>query len=1006
MGRFPRFVLLLCLSTAVLGADHSNITPTHSHTIWDAAAGFPGGYVYAISQTTDGYLWIGTSKGLVRYDGLSFVTIRQSDSSGEARIPVLGLVSDANDQLWLTDDHTHLFQYAGSHLIGPLSDKDQHLYGTVLIDKTREGWLLLTSELHGMIEYKQGTPHLLLDSSKIPSNTTAAVQTQDGAFWLGTSGSGLYRVSLVGSSPQIQRIAGLPNIRINCLLPIDSSSLLIGTEKGLFTFHNGTLIQESTSELNNRPIFVLSNGQDGAIWIGTDGHVFKAHERDIETDGKIHSLERLPVHTTPTSLFEDRDGNLWIGEPEAIERYRDTGFTTYQSSAGLPCTNCGAIYADHQGGTWFAPWDGKLFRLAQGEIESVEVAGLKDDTVYSIAGRSDNEIWIARKYGGVTRLNLQDSGLTPITYTSKNGLAQDTVYTIYAAPDGTVWAGTLNQGLSRFRAEAWHTFTTHDGLPSNMILAITGNSAGDLFVGTPNGVAELKKDRWVNYTAHDGLPPAAVQSLLLDDTGTLWIGTAKGIAFLQSGSVHVPLGAPDALYGDILGIAENNGWLWITTGHHVLRVKSDALLKQSFVEGDYREFGMPEGLPSVEGVKRSRSVVKDDRGRIWFSMNQGISFLQPSAFSRPAFPVTTRFDAVLVDGRPIASTGKVRIPPGRHRLTFRYTGVNVSNPEDLRYRYRLDNVDSAWSEPTALREIDYTNLPPGQFTFHVMGRNPDGVWSEQQTEMPFEIAPEYWQTRWFQVGLLATLLLLGLALYQLRLQQLHHQFNVGLEARVNERTRIARELHDTLLQSLHGLLLRFQAASNLLPARPDEAKNKLDTAIDQASQAIAEGRGAVQGLRSSITVTNDLALAIRTLGEELVVGDTSQNPDFDVAVEGTVHNLHPIVRDEVYRIAAEALRNAFLHSQAKRIEVEIRYDTRQLRLRIRDNGKGIDPQLLGNEGRAGHWGLRGMRERAKLMGGHLDIWSSIQSGTEVELVVPGASAYDTGTAGRHSKKEL
>ena len=233
------------------------------------------------------------------------------------------------------------------------------------------------------------------------------------------------------------------------------------------------------------------------------------------------------------------------------------------------------------------------------------------------------------------------------------------------------------------------------------------------------------------------------------------------------------------------------------------------------------------------------------------------------------------------------------------------------------------------------------------------------------------------------------------AAYQWRVRQLHHQFEMTLEARVGERTRIARELHDTLLQSFHGLLLRFQTVSQLLPERPMEAKEKLDSAIEQAAEAITEGRDAVQGLRDSTVQSNDLALAISTLGEELATDSTNHRPAFRVAVEGESRDLHPILRDEVYKIAAEALRNAFRHAHARQVEVEIRYDNEQFRLRVRDDGKGIDPAILSSQGREGHYGLPGMRERATLIGGKLAVWSEVDAGTEVELRVPASIAYAT-----------
>jgi signal transduction histidine kinase/ligand-binding sensor domain-containing protein len=996
-------VLLLLASRAVLSADAGNIPLSHRHDEWDASSGFPGGYIYGITQTADGYLWIATSKGLLRYGGWGFTPIAANDSSG--KFPVLGVVVDSHDALWAVDDHTYLFRYVSGRLERSQADNGQHLYVAAVTSKTNEGSLLFASKLQGLVAYGEGGPRTLVDPNMMPNRPTAAAQTGDGTYWIGTQEAGLFRISATSSGETVQQVAGLNNLTISCLLSIGSSTLLVGTDKGLFALQNGKLISERRPELNNRSILALTNGFDGDVWIGTDGQVFRANDREIEREGAIHSLDVLDVHKTVTALFVDRDDNLWIASPETIERYRNNGFRTYRTSAGLPCGNCGAIYVDHQDRLWLAPWDGGLFRITLGHLEPIEIAGVKDDTVYSIAGGAPNEVWIARQKGGVTRLLLSAGALQATTYTRQNGLALDAVDAVYRAPDGTVWAGTLGGGLSWLRGDTWRTFTTQDGLPSNIVSAITGNpETGEIFAGTPDGLGVFKNGHWTTYTARNGLPPGPIESLFLDDANTLWIGTTKGISFLQARTAHVPIGAPTPIYGEILGIAERNGWLWITTRDHVLRVRRSALLTKTFQQGDYREFVLADGLPSVEGVKRNRSIVEDDHGRLWFSLNKGISVLQPSVFTRPTFPVTTRLDGVLVDGRLIPSEDDLRIPPGGHRFTFRYAGVNASNPEGVSYRYHLDNVDSGWSEPTALREIDYTNIPPGRFQFHVIARNPDGIWSQQESTMKFEVEPEYWQTRWFQIGCVAALVLLGLGFYQFRLRQIHREFHAGLEARVNERTRIARELHDTLLQSFHGLLLHFQAASNLLPTRPDDAKKKLDAAINQASQAVIEGRGAVQGLRTSTEATNDLAVAIKTLGQQLSdSGNSAESPILDVAIEGPPRDLLPLVRDELYRIAGEALTNAFHHAQASRIEVELHYDAHQLRMRIRDDGKGIDSQVVKSDGRAGHFGLRGMRERAKIIGANLDLWSNAGSGTEVELTMPAAHAYDSQTSQRSSR---
>jgi signal transduction histidine kinase len=998
MRRIPWFTLTLLWTHAASSAVPDKIAAIHNHRVWDAASGFPGGYVYSITQTGDGYLLIGTSKGLVRYDGIRFAFIHQENS--EANFPILGLARDSAGQLWAIDDVTHLFRYLDGHLGRPVPDHGPHRHriavATPTVTPTHSGSLLFASEAQGVIEYNQMTPHVLLDARAVPEFPTAIAETSDGAIWIGTRDSGLFRLSVKLGSSAIEHVEGMLGAKINCLLPVAESTLLVGTSRGLMSLRNGKVVPETRPELNSQEILALAKGLAGEIWISTNGGLFKAEANEIATGGQIQSLDNLAMHSPVTSLFEDRDGNLWIGSPDTLECYRGNGFDTYSASAGLPSINSGAIYVDPQGSAWFGPWDGGLFRLSNGRVEPITVTGLKDDAVYSIAG-SAGEIWVARKYGGVTRLRPQGDNFQDLTYTSRNGLAQNSVYSLYLAPDGTVWAGTIDQGLSRFRGNTWHTFTTQDGLPSNRISVVTGNAAGEVFVGTPSGLvqfkpaelkpADFKNDTWVTYTSRDGLPPGAIESLLFDSSGTLWIGTAKGISFLRAGAIHVPLGAPDPLYGEILGIAENNGWLWITTGNHVLRVKCTALLNDAFEPGDYREFGVTDGLASVEGVKRSRSVVSDNRGRVWFSLNQGISVLPASAFSRPAFPMAVRLDGILVDGKLVAPGGQIRIPSGQRRLTFRYGAVNVSNPEGVRYRYRLSPVDSGWSKPTAVREVDYTNISPGRFTFHVEAANPDGVPSADEATMMFNVEPAFWQDHRYQLAAIAALLLLAWYLYRLRLRQMTDRAELRHSERLAERNRVARDLHDTLLQSFQGLMLRLQVVDDMLPQ--GKAKDALEQTLERADHAIAEGRNAVYDLRSSPVAATDLAQALRMLGDELATPGAAA---FRLVVEGPVRDMPEIIRDELYRITREALRNAFSHARAEQIEVELIYAEALFRLRVRDDGAGIAQAIL-EQGRPGHYGLPGMRERARQIGAKLTIWSGMGAGTEIELSVPGSVAY-------------
>jgi signal transduction histidine kinase len=345
---------------------------------------------------------------------------------------------------------------------------------------------------------------------------------------------------------------------------------------------------------------------------------------------------------------------------------------------------------------------------------------------------------------------------------------------------------------------------------------------------------------------------------------------------------------------------------------------------------------------------------------------------------------------VRANDRQSGSLENLVLPPRTSDLQIDYTALSLAAPERVRFRYRLVGVDKDWQDAGTRREAFYTRLGPGEYHFRVIACNNDGVWNEEGAHLDFNIAPAWYQTTWFYTLCAVAFLALLWTVYQLRLHQLQRQFNIKLEERVGERTRIARELHDTLLQSFQGLLMRFQAVSNELDE--GEPKQELDEAIDQAARAITEGRDAVQGLRSSVVENNDLAAAIGNLGKELAAVD-SQPPEFTMQVEGAQRGLHPILRDEVYRVAGEALRNAFRHADARRIEVEIHYDERQFWLRVRDDGKGMDPTLLVGNGRAGHFGLRGMRERAERVGAKLTLWSELESGTEVELRIPAAQAY-------------
>jgi signal transduction histidine kinase len=516
-----------------------------------------------------------------------------------------------------------------------------------------------------------------------------------------------------------------------------------------------------------------------------------------------------------------------------------------------------------------------------------------------------------------------------------------------------------------------------------------------MWFATPAGLSSFSNGQWRTYTTVEGLPSPEVNCLFEDSSGTLWGGTSAGLAFFASNRFQVPHQSPDSLREQIVGMAEDkSGRFWIATSDHVLRVPRDKLLSGVVKSVDVREYDQADGLQSTEGVKRSQSVVADSAGRIWFSLRSGLSVVDSSQITDYSVPALPHIEAITADNNPVNLAGSVRIPPSPRRITFEYTGLSLAVPGRIHFRYFLDVFDNGWSQPIAAREAVYTNLGPGSYRFRLVASNSEGLWNGPEAAIGFEVEPTLYENWWFRSAMLLCVGLVALAAYLIRMRQLTRLLNARFEERLAERVRVARELHDTLLQSFQGLLLRFQTAYALFDTRPADAKEVLGVSIDQTAQAITEGRDAVQGLRASTVESNDLVQAITTLGEQLAAeASSAASVGLHVQVEGTPQNLHPIVRDEIYQVASEALRNAFRHARAQQIEVEFRYEQRQFRLLVRDDGKGIEATFLTSEGRAGHFGLHGMRERAKLMGGKLTVWTAAESGTEIELIIPAAHAY-------------
>jgi ligand-binding sensor domain-containing protein len=963
---------------------------------WGVEDGFPGGPVYAIAQTPDGYLWIGTEKGLVRFDGINFRLFNHTNSTALLDGAIQDLMTDADGNLWIRPQSRNLLRYRNGIFQDAMPGLDNMRYGITAMCRGPKGEALFAVRGTGIFLFNKGKFEQLLSTEELSTFlviSMAKTQAQSGneRVWMGTRDAGLFFMSQ-GQLTQVT--TGLPDKKINSLMAANDGELWIGTDNGVVKWNGAEIIKPTPDEaLSHAQALAIAPDRESNIWIGTNMGLLRLNSGGVSPleDGNRQSIGAV------NAIFEDREGNLWIGSTRGIDRLRSTPFISYSVSSGRPTQVGGAFYIDDNDYTWFAPSQGGLFWRKGEQTGEVKIAELDRDIVYSLTG-GNGELWIGRQRGGLTHLHYKGNSFTAETYTKAEGLTQNSIYTVYQSRDGSVWAGSISAGLNRLKNGKVTTFTVTDGLASNMVTSILETSDGTMWFGTSNGLNRLSQNNWSIYRSVDGLPPGTVNSLFEDASGAIWIGTDNGLAVFQSGRIRMILQMPQSLYEPIRGMVQDKGGaLWVSTMNHVLRVESSMLLGGEISDSGVREFGLADGLHSTEAVKRPLTVIMDKVGRIWFSTNRGLSVVDSRQFTIPSVPAIAKIEEVTADGGPVDLRGAVSIPGARQRITFSYTGLSLSVPERVMFRYKLDGYDQDWSQPVKVREATYTNLSPRQYHFRVIACNSDGLWNGPESIVAFEIQPVFWQKLWFQLAVLAVIILAALCFYRYRVHLVTRQLNVRFEERLAERTRIAEDLHDTLLQGILSASMQLDVANDKVPEN-SPAKPLVVRVLGLMRRVVDEGRKAVSGLRTESSNSN-LEYAFSQAPQEMGL---EPQIDFRVIVEGEPRPLHPIIRDEVYHIGREALVNAFRHSQAKSVEIEISYLEKYFKVAVRDDGRGIDEQIL-QSGREGHWGLSGMRGRAERIGARLNIWNRKTGGAEITLSVPGAVAFQSRPSRRLSR---
>ena len=958
-------------------------------------------YLQDLMEDDQGYLWIATLTGGVnKFDPRTerFTRYRHypSNSNTLSGDSVYSIVRDPRGYLWFGtgDAGIDRLDPATGNFAHYLNDSDGLFVGKitrVIADHAGEIWFVGE---RGLFHLNPATGQITRPNRTVKGLAADYVYEDNvGNFWMLTYAP---IIGLVKYDRQTDRFtsyplgAGAVGVANSRLLADGQNGLWVASSLGLQYFDvrterftNRFQHDESNPDsLNDNVVVSVYQDRGGVLWVGTENgglNLLNFRQEQLglyrHDPADPNSLSRGKV----TAIYEEPGGILWIGFfPRRLDKFdRRTGLVTHylpgpKTDRALGKGNdLNSIYKDARGYVWLGGWNSSLdrfdertdrfkhYRRTPGDPES-----LMSDNVLSIHGDRNGQVWIGQE-GGIGRFDPATDRFTNFRPMADNPASLiNNIGTIYQNSSSVLWLGSWGGALSRFddKAKTFVNYVPDPRDPHRLngggINAIVEDRTGTLWVGAWDGLYRHNRQNgmFTRYTENQGLPSSAIQGILEDKFRSLWLSTKKGISRFDPQTET------------------------------------------------FRNYDVADGLQGDEFSQGACAQGPD--GEMFFGGSNGLNaFFPENVRDNPYVPpvVITSFKifnkpvsigAKSVLKRAIQFVDSLTLSYHDNIFSFEFAALSYANSQKNRYRYKLDGLEPRWNEVDSKRRLaTYTNLDPGKYVFRVQGSNSDGVWNEQGISLPILITPPWWRTNWFRAICVTLFLALLWAAYQFRMQQLQREFNAAIEARVSERTRIARELHDTLLQSLQALLFQYQAARNLFAAGSERAMQVLDCTLDRTEQAIAESRDAIRDIRSDDVAQNALPELLTRAGTELGESQADKAArTFGVTVEGERRILTPIIREETYRIGLELLRNAFHHANAKRIEAEIRYDGDMLRLRIRDDGKGIDPRVLqGNS--SGHWGLRGVRERAERIGAKLGVWSEAGAGTEFQLTVPADIAY-------------
>jgi signal transduction histidine kinase/ligand-binding sensor domain-containing protein len=949
--------LSLCAAALLLVAEASALVPTTplnsmNRQRWAMENGLPQNTIHAIAQTSDGYLWLGTEAGLVRFDGVQFAVFDRGSKPALPDNDVSCLLAMPDGVLWIgTDEGLTRMQR-----------------GAVKVYTTADG--LPGNSIRGLIAGQNG--------AVMVNTMSGSVSIENG------------RVSPAGNFADFvsQKSVALKNGEVATAV-LGRLALVRGGHK---------VAQFSTDiDLPGSRIQALLADREGALWVGTNRGLARIVDARPE-----YKVDKLPV-TDPlasasiVSLFEDREGNLWVGtETSGLHVLRDQRFSNVGAPEGLSSDETTAVVEDGAGKLWIGTNGGGLNALRlwsgrPGESTAYAVPDvLLSKVILSLAPvKSPDgvpELWVGTP-DGLNRVR----GSAVDSFTSADGLPDDFVRSLLVDRDGSLWIGTRH-GLAHWwfspdgRTVVRRKTLTHaDGLGSDIVGALTRDAHGDLWIATLAGLSRLSGGKIANYTTANGLSSNVITALDARVDGTVLIGTEDRGWNLWDGSKFYAVGAgPD--HAAIHAILDDGiGHLWFATGSGIARC--DAFHLSSNACSNWIEFGTADGLRSREMATNGHPAAwRSGDGRLWFATPKGLIAVDPAHFPINTVPPPVTIERFTIDDvdQPLqGAEPSISVSAGRVHFEFDYAAMSFTAPQKVRYRYMLVGFDKGWTEAGSRRTAYYTNIPPGTYTFRVQAVNNDGLWNMTGAALRFELRPRFYQTIWFYVLLALALILLIVFALRYRLRRAEREFRAVLA----ERNRIAREIHDTLAQGYVGVSVQLEVVSELLRRnRMDAAQKQLDATRETVREGLADARQSIWALRSQDAGETTLPVRLRRIVEQS--GEGGLDARFNI--HGAYRALDAATEQEILRIAQEAIHNGKSHAHPQHLWVRLDYTPGEAALEVRDDGQGFVPPVADGriESPPGHYGLTGMRERAEGIGGVLEIESAPGEGTAVRLRIP------------------